>query len=254
MSGFYLNELLLKLTRAPRRHPQLFDRLRRGAGGSCSSGAPEARTLRIFEKRLLADVGLWARSGPGCASGAPLEPERYYHFRADRGLGAQSRRPRPRIADHRCLARRGRAGRCAVPQGCAATAARGPERMPGRAGTSSSREVMAALRQREVKGVSARRLDRAGREHRSRGDAAPGTGHSLSGSRLCGAHGRAGGRRQHHAASARGSPPHPGSGPARDPRRDPDTHEPGNGGHRRDARDRRARAARGLLPGTGEAQ
>lgn len=84
MSGFYLNELLLKLIARHDSHPSLFDQYE-VALAALSSGAPEARTLRIFEKRLLEHIGYGIDLARDAVSGAPLEPGRYYHFRPDRG-------------------------------------------------------------------------------------------------------------------------------------------------------------------------
>src|SRR5688572_9193152 len=94
MSGFYLNELLLKLFERQDAHPHVFDdyaraleRLRdkdneprlRGAGA-------EARTLRIFEKRLLDSLGYGLDLARECESGAALDPRGHYHVRIERGV------------------------------------------------------------------------------------------------------------------------------------------------------------------------
>jgi DNA repair protein RecO (recombination protein O) len=84
MSGFYLNELLLKLIARHDSHPPLFDQYEK-ALEALRDGAPEARTLRIFEKRLLEHIGYGIDLARDALSGAPLDPQRYYHFRADRG-------------------------------------------------------------------------------------------------------------------------------------------------------------------------
>jgi len=84
MSGFYLNELLLKLLAKHDGHPQLFDRYHEALVG-LRAPASEARTLRIFEKRLLEEIGYGIDLGRDAESGAALDPDRHYHFRADRG-------------------------------------------------------------------------------------------------------------------------------------------------------------------------
>jgi DNA repair protein RecO (recombination protein O) len=84
MSGFYLNELLLKLIARHDGHPALFERYQETLG-ELRRGAPEARTLRIFEKRLLDHIGYGIDLARDALSGAPLDPQGYYHFRADRG-------------------------------------------------------------------------------------------------------------------------------------------------------------------------
>lgn len=56
MSGFYLNELLLKLTQRYDPHPELFD-CYAGTVSALSAGHAEAAQLRRFEKRLLEELG-----------------------------------------------------------------------------------------------------------------------------------------------------------------------------------------------------
>lgn len=84
MSGFYLNELLLRLFERHDAHPHVFDdyasaleRLRGAAG--------EARVLRIFEKRLLDALGYGLDLAREWESGAALDPQGHYHFRVERG-------------------------------------------------------------------------------------------------------------------------------------------------------------------------
>jgi len=56
MSGFYLNELLMKLTERGDPHPDIFYSYAVCVQALCA-GAPEQATLRRFEQRLLADLG-----------------------------------------------------------------------------------------------------------------------------------------------------------------------------------------------------
>ncbi len=56
MSGFYVNELLMKLTERFDPHPELFDCYAL-AIGALSTGQAEAAQLRRFEKRLLEQLG-----------------------------------------------------------------------------------------------------------------------------------------------------------------------------------------------------
>jgi len=83
-SGFYVNELVLRLLHRFDPHPELFgiyagtlERLRR-------SGAQES-ALRIFEKRLLEAVGYGLVLDHDVVSGRPLEPDAVYDYRHDRG-------------------------------------------------------------------------------------------------------------------------------------------------------------------------
>jgi DNA repair protein RecO (recombination protein O) len=83
MSGFYLNELLLKLTERCDPHPEIFLSYA-GCVQALCDGEFEEPTLRRFEKRLLNDLGYGlelSRTGDG----VPVEPGRYYRFAAESG-------------------------------------------------------------------------------------------------------------------------------------------------------------------------
>jgi DNA repair protein RecO (recombination protein O) len=83
MSGFYLNELLLKLTERCDPHPEVFT-----AYAACieglAGGAPEEASLRRFEKRLLDNLG-YGLDLSRTVDGKPISPEAYYRFAAERG-------------------------------------------------------------------------------------------------------------------------------------------------------------------------
>lgn len=85
LSGFYLNELLLRLLPREEAQPEVFGAysatLEALAGDGC-----EQRPLRLFERLLLEQLGYGVDLGHDCAAGEPLEAHRYYHFRAGRGL------------------------------------------------------------------------------------------------------------------------------------------------------------------------
>jgi DNA repair protein RecO (recombination protein O) len=90
MSGFYLNELLMKLTERCDPHPEIFFSYASCIEALCHGDVEEA-TLRRFEKRLLNDLGYGlelARTGEG----VPVEPSCYYRFTAERG-------PQPCVAE-----------------------------------------------------------------------------------------------------------------------------------------------------------
>jgi DNA repair protein RecO (recombination protein O) len=90
MSGFYLNELLLKLTERCDPHPEIFY-----SYASCvealSAGEGEEPSLRRFEKRLLHDLG-YGLELSRTEEGQPVEPDRYYRFATERG-------PQPCVAE-----------------------------------------------------------------------------------------------------------------------------------------------------------
>ncbi len=84
MSAFYANELLIKLLARHDPHPALFDayatllnRLHDGDG--------QVRALRLFEKRLLDELGWGLSLEADAGSGDPLEPLRSYRYRIDGG-------------------------------------------------------------------------------------------------------------------------------------------------------------------------
>lgn len=84
MSGFYLNELLLKLLARHDGHASLFDDYGAALAG-LRELATEARPLRIFEKRLLEALGYGLDLGREIGSGAGLDPAGHYHFRPESG-------------------------------------------------------------------------------------------------------------------------------------------------------------------------
>jgi len=83
MSGFYLNELLLKLTERCDPHPEIFASYGECVRALCD-GDIEEPALRRFEKRLLNDLGYGlelSRTGDG----VPVEPQGYYRFALQSG-------------------------------------------------------------------------------------------------------------------------------------------------------------------------
>ncbi|MDE2305797.1 MAG: DNA repair protein RecO [Gammaproteobacteria bacterium] len=78
MSGFYLNELLLKLTERGDPHPRIFDYYDATLGALRSAG-DEAAHLRRFEKRLLEELGYGLQLAYS-EEGAPIEPTAYYRI------------------------------------------------------------------------------------------------------------------------------------------------------------------------------
>jgi DNA repair protein RecO (recombination protein O) len=90
MSGFYLNELLLKLTERCDPHPEIFDTYTEAVAALCA-GEREEPSLRRFEKRLLDDLGYGlelARTNEG----RPVETGKFYRFKLESG-------PHPCVAE-----------------------------------------------------------------------------------------------------------------------------------------------------------
>jgi len=83
MSGFYLNELLLKLTERCDPHPQIFAAYDACIEGLCR-GDGEQASLRRFEKRLLDHLG-YGLELCRTVEGAPIAADAYYRFAAERG-------------------------------------------------------------------------------------------------------------------------------------------------------------------------
>jgi DNA repair protein RecO (recombination protein O) len=84
MSGFYLNELILKLTEKADPHPILFDDYVACLAKLCEAAAQEP-VLRIFEKRLLDTLG-YGRDYARDAAGDAVDAAAYYHLHAETGL------------------------------------------------------------------------------------------------------------------------------------------------------------------------
>jgi DNA repair protein RecO (recombination protein O) len=85
MSGFYLNELLLKLTHRHDPVPAVFDAYHT-ALEALKQGAALEPTLRLFEKRLLDLLGYGVELDVDARTGAGIEPDAYYHFRPAYGV------------------------------------------------------------------------------------------------------------------------------------------------------------------------
>jgi DNA repair protein RecO (recombination protein O) len=85
LAGFYLNELLLRLTTRHDALPELFDHYH-GTLEQMRGGAPLAPALRVFEKRLLEVLGYGLDLATEARSGLPLEPNAYYDFQPGVGF------------------------------------------------------------------------------------------------------------------------------------------------------------------------
>jgi DNA repair protein RecO (recombination protein O) len=83
MSGFYLNELLLKLTERRDPHPEIFLSYASCLEALCN-GEIEEPTLRRFEKRLLNELG-YGLELTQTGDGLPVEQNKYYRFAVQSG-------------------------------------------------------------------------------------------------------------------------------------------------------------------------
>jgi DNA repair protein RecO (recombination protein O) len=85
MSAFYANELLIRLLPRHDPHPELFDAYATLLDQLHDGDAQPARALRLFEKRLLDELGWGLSLESDAGSGTPLEPLRSYRYRIDGG-------------------------------------------------------------------------------------------------------------------------------------------------------------------------
>jgi len=85
LSGWYLNELLLKLTLRVDPQPAVFDSYAQ-ALERLRTGPTPAPALRAFERDLLELLGYGLELRREARGGAPLRADAYYHFHADLGF------------------------------------------------------------------------------------------------------------------------------------------------------------------------
>jgi DNA repair protein RecO (recombination protein O) len=87
LSGYYLNELLMRLLARDDPHPVLFDAYAATVQLLASQNADTLQlALRAFELRLLRDIGLLPLLDAETATLAPLAPHRRYVLVAEAGL------------------------------------------------------------------------------------------------------------------------------------------------------------------------
>jgi len=94
LSGFYLNELLIRLLHRGDAHPHLFDVYRQTLA-LLGQGTDEERVLRRFERLLLQEIGYGLQLEQEADSGGPVSPGRLYDYLPEQGpLPAASGEPR----------------------------------------------------------------------------------------------------------------------------------------------------------------
>lgn len=82
--GFYMNELLVRLLHRHDPHPALYTAYRETLAGLRADRSNEA-VLRVFEKRLLQEIGYGLVLEHEAGDRTPIEPECYYDYILDRG-------------------------------------------------------------------------------------------------------------------------------------------------------------------------
>jgi DNA repair protein RecO (recombination protein O) len=87
-SGFYLNELLMKLLARHDPHPALFEAYAATLPGLAAGGDVEQAALRAFELVLLRQLGLLPELDAATLTAQPLQPERLYALRPESGVVA----------------------------------------------------------------------------------------------------------------------------------------------------------------------
>jgi DNA repair protein RecO (recombination protein O) len=85
MGGFYANELLVRLLPRGDPHPRLFAAYAALVGALSAREADPGRALRLFEKRLLEELGYGLNLVTEVGSGRPVEARRSYRYRVDSG-------------------------------------------------------------------------------------------------------------------------------------------------------------------------
>jgi len=153
MAGFYLNELLLKLTVRQDPMVEVFEDYRRALGGLRAASGPRASggvevALRMFEKRLLEAVGYGVDLTSEAGTGKGIEAEGFYRFRASEGLVPAERGDSDAVLGSSMLA--------------LAREELGPDRGDGRVLEDARKVLKAALVERlEGKELATRKVARA---------------------------------------------------------------------------------------------
>jgi DNA repair protein RecO (recombination protein O) len=82
--GFYINELLVRLLHRHDPHPGLYDAYR-ACLAALRPGATNEATLRLFEKRLLAEIGFGLVLDRDIGDNSPVVADGVYDYVPDRG-------------------------------------------------------------------------------------------------------------------------------------------------------------------------
>lgn len=84
LCALYLNELLLRLCTRFDPHPELFEAYQQALRQLAPPAAPPALPLRLFEKRLLEQLG-YGLQLRAAADGRPIDADALYRYRVDQG-------------------------------------------------------------------------------------------------------------------------------------------------------------------------
>ena len=86
LSGFYLNELLMRLFERHDAHADVFDLYDATLSQLKNPAADEGATLRVFEKRLLTMSGYGLLLDQEAQTGEAVQPNRIYRYVPERGV------------------------------------------------------------------------------------------------------------------------------------------------------------------------
>ena len=84
-SGLYLNELVVRLVHSNDPSPQLFSAYA-DAMGNLVEGRPLEAILRVFEFRMLTDLGAFPSFTEEAGSGQSINPQAYYYWQPEHGF------------------------------------------------------------------------------------------------------------------------------------------------------------------------
>ena len=85
MSAYYANELLLRLLPKGDPHPRIYGAYAALVNALAVPQADPACALRIFEKRLLGELGYGLNLETETSTGRPVDAQRSYRYRVDSG-------------------------------------------------------------------------------------------------------------------------------------------------------------------------
>lgn len=85
LSGLYLNELLMRVLPKFDPQPQLYT-IYQNTLIELQADSLQQKTLRLFEKKLLDELGYGLQLKHDVASRNPFSPDKYYHFHAEHGF------------------------------------------------------------------------------------------------------------------------------------------------------------------------
>jgi DNA repair protein RecO (recombination protein O) len=89
MTGFYMNEVMLRLLHKHESHPELFDSYD-SAINKLSNEMPEQIVLRYYEKTLLQSLGYGVILDHEVETGESLNPDKEYNYKLDFGPSIDS--------------------------------------------------------------------------------------------------------------------------------------------------------------------